>query len=120
MMEAGVPIAIGAHGDFEGIGYHWELEMHAMGGIPMRDLLKAATINGAYSIGLQKELGSIEPGKLADLQVLDKDPLSDVQNTLSIRYVMKNGRLYEANTLDEVWPRQRKLPRMSWLEDEFR
>jgi hypothetical protein len=118
MMDAGVSVAMGAHGDFNGLGYHWELEMHAMGGIPMRKLLEAATINGAKSIGLEQDIGSIEVGKLADLQVLDRNPLDNIANTLSIRYVMKNGRLYEASTLDEVWPRQQKFPAFWWWSDD--
>jgi hypothetical protein len=57
-------------------------------------------------------------GKLADLQVLDRNPLADIRNTNSIRYVMKNGRLYDGNTLDEVWPRVRALPRQWWWSEE--
>ena len=75
----------------------------------MKDVLRAATINGAIGLGLEKELGSLEPGKLADLQVLDRNPLDDYRNTTAIRYVMINGRLYEANTLDEVWPAQKNF-----------
>lgn len=106
MLDAGVNVAIGGHGDFPGLGYHWELEMHAMGGVPLHDLLRAATINGAKAIGLEEDLGSIEPGKLADLQVLDANPLESIENTRSIRYVMKNGRLYDGHTLDELTGRE--------------
>jgi cytosine/adenosine deaminase-related metal-dependent hydrolase len=76
--------------------------------------LRAATIYGAEAIGFGKDLGTIEAGKLADILVFDADPLADLRNTVEIQYVMKNGRLYDANTLDEVWPRQRVLPDPHW------
>ena len=88
--------------------------MLASGGMSSHDVLRAATLHGADAIGLAKDLGSIEVGKLADLQVLDANPLDNIQNSTSIRYVMKNGRLYEAANLTEVWPRQRPLPSEWW------
>lgn len=74
------------------------------------EVLRAATLGSATTIGRGAEFGSVEAGKYADLVILDRDPLVDITNTLSIREVMKNGRLYDGNTLDEVWPRQRPLP----------
>jgi cytosine/adenosine deaminase-related metal-dependent hydrolase len=83
-----------------------------------RQVLRAGTITGAESIGLAHDIGSLEPGKLADLQVLDANPLDDLQNIKSIHWVMKNGRLYEAETLTEIWPRQRTLPTGWWQRSE--
>ena len=75
------------------------------------DVLKVGTIFGAEAIGIGKDLGSLEKGKLADLVVLDRNPLENIRNTNTVRYVMKNGELYDGDTLDQVWPQQKKLPR---------
>ena len=88
------------------------------GGMSNHDVLKSATIFGANGIGLEAELGSIEPGKLADLVVLGAAPLEDLRNTLTVEQVVMNGRLYEAETLDETWPRQRPLDYRGFVVDE--
>ena len=109
---------VGSHGQLQGLGFHWELWMVASGGMSNHDALKSATIFGANGIGLEKELGSIEPGKLADLLIMSANPLEDLRNTISVEQVMMNGRLFEAETLDEVWPRQRALGYRGFVEDE--
>jgi cytosine/adenosine deaminase-related metal-dependent hydrolase len=80
----------------------------ASGKLTAAEALRIATIGGAEDIGRQKDVGSLEAGKLADILVMDANPLVNIRNSNTLRYVMKNGRLYDANTLDEVWPRQKK------------
>ena len=112
MVKAGGRVGIGSHGQLQGLGYHWELWSVASGGMTAMNALRAATLMGAQAIGLHEDLGSLEAGKLADLVVLDRNPLESIRNTNSVRMVMKNGRLYDAETLDETYPRQRKMDRM--------
>jgi len=118
VLRAGGNVGMGCHGQLDGLGCHWELWAMAAGGMTPREVLRVATRDGAYGIGMSQDLGSLEPGKLADLIVLDANPLEDVHNTEKIRYVMKNGRLYEGETLNEIWPRQKPLPPMWWWDQE--
>jgi Tol biopolymer transport system component len=114
-VAAGGRIGVGSHGQLQGLGMHWEIWLLQSGGLPEHDVLRSATIVGAEAIGMGQDLGSLEPGKLADIIVLDKNPLVNIRNTNSVSMVMKNGRLYDANTLDEVWPRQKKLATQQWM-----
>ena len=111
-------VGMGSHGTVQGLGYHFEMEAYATGGATPAEVLRAATIDSAEQIGRAAYIGSLEPGKYADLLILSKNPLVDIRNTREIAQVMKNGRLYDAGTLDEVWPRQRALPRLWFQQDK--
>jgi hypothetical protein len=118
LVEGGALAGIGSHGEFNGIGYHWEMWAMGSGGMKPMDVLRTATILGATGLGLDKDLGSLKPGKLADLVILDQNPLENIRNTNTVKYVMKNGRLYEGNTCNEIYPGQRALDRSEWNFDK--
>lgn len=102
LSDSGVKVNLGSHGQIQGIGAHWELWMLAQGGMSPMQAIRCATMNGAGYIGMGDQIGSLEPGKLADLLIMDKNPLDTITNTESLRYTMLNGRLYDCNTLNEI------------------
>jgi imidazolonepropionase-like amidohydrolase len=118
IVRAGGRAALGSHGQQDGIAAHWELWMLQSGDMTPMEALRIATLYGAESIGYGADIGSLEPGKLADLQVLDANPLENIRNSTSIRYVMKNGELFDASALDRVWPTPKKFPKPYWVAEK--
>ena len=102
LSKMGVKVNLGAHGQLQGLGAHWELWMLHQGGMSNLEALKAATINGAEYIGIGDELGTLEVGKLADLIILDKNPLENIRHSNTVTHTMINGRLYDVTTMNEI------------------
>lgn len=105
-------VMIGSHGDYQGIGVHFEMWAHVRAGLTPHQVLRAATLIGARGIGVDADLGSLEVGKIADLLVLDKNPLTDIRNSLSIETVVKSGIARDARSLARVW--SQPLPVPAW------
>ena len=116
VQRAGGLLGIGAHGDHPGIGYHYELGAHLLGGMTPTEVLRAATIGSAETIGRASDLGSLEPGKLADLLVLRRDPRTDIGAAREIDLIMKEGLLFHGATLDQLRPE--RVPLAPWWRRE--
>lgn len=101
LQDAGVKVGLGAHGQREGLAAHWELWMFVQGGMTPMEALRAGTIDGARMLGMDKDLGSLEAGKLADIVILERDPLEDIRNSEYVDQVMVNGRLFDTETMQE-------------------
>jgi imidazolonepropionase-like amidohydrolase len=114
VLDAGGKVQLGAHGQLQGLGAQWELWMMVQGGMTPLEAIRSATLSGAEYLGLDGDLGSLQPGKLADLVVLDKSPLEEIRNSETIRYVMKNGRLYDGLTMDEIGNHPKRRPKLYW------
>ena len=113
--RAGGRVCLGAHGQLQGLGAHWEMWSFTPGNAmtPM-EALHTATASGAEALGFGKDLGTVEVGKLADLVVIDGDPLKDIRTSANVTYTMKNGVLYDAATMDELWPVKKPLGKFFW------
>lgn len=112
--DAGVVVHVGSHGEEPGLAMHWEMALFAEGGMSPTRILRAATINVAKTLGIDRQLGTLQAGKLADLIVLDKNPLEDIHNTNSVRFTMVNGRLYDALSMNEIGNYNRPRTKFYW------
>ena len=119
LLRKGVNVNLGAHGQLQGLGAHWELWMMKQGGMTNLEALKVATINGANYLGMEHALGSIEEGKLADLIVIDGNPLEDIRSTENVEYTMINGRLYDSSTMNEIGTRQKERMPFWWEQEGY-
>ena len=106
LYDRGIKLHMGAHGQLMGLGAHWELELFTHGGFSNYDAIEIATINGFKHHGLDHRLGSIEPGKLADIVIMTKNPMDNIRNSRSIEYVVKNGIVYSGKNATQEFPRQ--------------
>jgi len=120
IQRAGGLVGVGGHAELQGLGYHWEMWAYEMGGLQPVEVLRAATIDGAHIIGVADDLGSLEAGKLADMVILNDNPLENIRSTAAIDAVIKNGRLYDGDTLDERWPSQTPLAPFWWWDENDR
>jgi imidazolonepropionase-like amidohydrolase/Tol biopolymer transport system component len=115
--DGGTKVNLGSHGQLQGLGAHWELWMLTQGGMTPMQAIRCATMNGASYLGMDKEIGSLETGKLADLIVLNENPLDDIHNSDKIKYVMVNGRLYDADSMNETGNREKPRIPFWWQQN---
>lgn len=115
LADGGTKVNLGAHGQIQGLGAHWELWMFVQGGASPLEAIRNATLNGAAYLGMDKEIGSLEVGKLGDLVVMDSNPLEDIRNSEKIKYVMVNGRLYDSLSMNETGSREKVRSKL-WFE----
>ncbi len=119
LANKGVKVNLGAHGQLQGLGAHWELWLLHQGGMTNIQALQAATINGAKYIGAGNDIGSLKVGKLADLIVLDKNPLEDIRNTETVKYTMVNGRLFDTETMNEIGNTETERSQFWWENNKY-
>ncbi|MBV1856800.1 MAG: amidohydrolase family protein [Nannocystaceae bacterium] len=114
LQDAGVKVNLGAHGQREGLAAHWELWMFVQGGMTPLEALRAVTLDSAHYIGMDDSLGSLEPGKLADLAIIDGNPLSNIRDSDKVTHTMVGGRLFDATTMDEIGGAEVKAADFYW------
>jgi hypothetical protein len=115
ILHAGGRVTAGEHGELQGLGVLWEAWAIGMGGLTPLETIRVATLYGAEKLGLRRDLGSLEAGKLADFLVLDANPLDDIQNLARQRYVVKNGFVYDSESMTQLWPTYKPLPKFFWM-----
>lgn len=110
LQDRGVLVTAGAHGQREGLAQHWEIWMMEQGGMTAHQALRTATYDAAKALGMEHAIGSIQTGKLADLAIIDGDVLADLRRSDRVVYTMVNGRLFDAETMNELGakPRERR------------
>jgi Tol biopolymer transport system component/imidazolonepropionase-like amidohydrolase len=104
VLRAGGRVCLGGHGQMQGLGPHWEMWAFVQGGFTPLEALRVATLHPAEALGLERDLGSLEPGKLADFVVLERNPLDDIHNSREVELVVKNGRAYTPGELERRAP----------------
>jgi imidazolonepropionase-like amidohydrolase/Tol biopolymer transport system component len=119
MTDNGIKVNMGAHGQLQGLGAHWEMWMLHQGGMSNMEVLQAATINGAIYLGMDSEIGTIEKGKLADLIVIDGNPLEDIYSTENVVYTIINGRMYDSETMNEIGNYNNPREEFWWKSDKY-
>lgn len=119
LTNKGVKVNLGAHGQLQGLGAHWELWLLHQGGMTNMQALRAATLNGAEYIGAGNQIGSLKVGKLADLIVLDKNPLENIRNTETVKYTMVNGRLFDTDTMNEIGNTEENRGKFYWENNKY-
>ncbi len=111
VQRAGGKVTLGGHGQLQGLGSHWELwALAGPGAMTPMEALRSATLNGASYLGMEEHLGSLEVGKLADFFVVDGNPLERIEDTAEVRWTVKNGVLYDAGSMDRLWPAPAPAP----------
>lgn len=116
--EAGGMVSMGSHNQYHGTAVHWELWARAEAGADLHDVLRDATLRGAQKIGVDSDVGSLVVGKLADFLVLTENPLDDIRNSTKIRHVVKGGVVWHADSMTQMWPEYKPLPKSWWHSDE--
>jgi imidazolonepropionase-like amidohydrolase len=118
--DAGVTINAGSHGQIFGLAMFWEMQAMAQGGMAPYRILRTATVNGARTLGVDDQVGTLETGKLADIIVLANDPLEDIANANSVELTMINGRLYDSRSMNEIGNHERPRMRFYWEMPDYR
>jgi len=102
--EVGISVGVSGH-SMPGAGLHAEMWHLSKAGMPIPDVLRAATTGNAEKLGLDQYLGSLEPGKIADILVLEGDPSADIENAKAVKLTIQGGRIFDAAKKVEILPR---------------